>query len=141
VAWGQATEFAAQLPRGLDSQLGKQFEGGTELSEGQWQKVAIARAMMAAGPLVLVLDEPTSGLDATAEHDLFERYAEAATGAAAAVGAVTVLVSHRFSTVRLADRIVVIDGGRVAEQGSHHELMAQRGLYAELYGMQAEAYR
>jgi ATP-binding cassette subfamily B protein len=141
IAWGQATDLAAGLPRGLDSQLGKQFEGGTELSEGQWQKVAIARAMMAAGPLVLVLDEPTSGLDATAEHDLFERYAQAATQAAAAVGAVTVLVSHRFSTVRLADRIVVIDGGRVVEQGSHDELMEHRGLYAELYGLQASAYR
>ena len=139
--WGQASDLAIRLPLGLDSQLGRQFPEGTELSEGQWQKVAVARAMMGAAPLLLVLDEPTSGLDATAEHNLFERYADAATGAAAAVGAVTVLVSHRFSTVRLADTIVVVDQGRVVEQGSHDDLMARRGLYAELYSLQARAYR
>ena len=141
LAAGQAADLPGTLPAGLDSQLGKQFAGGTELSEGQWQKVAISRAMMGETPLVLVLDEPTSGLDADAEHALFERYAAAAAGAASAVGAVTVLVSHRFSTVRLADRIVVIDRGRVAEQGSHDELVAAGGLYAELYGLQARAYR
>jgi len=96
---------------------------------------------MEEAPLLLVLDEPTSGLDADAEHALFERYASAAAGASRAVGAVTVLISHRFSTVRLADHIVVLDGGRVVEQGAHAQLLAAGGLYAELYGLQARAYR
>ncbi len=96
---------------------------------------------MAHAPLLLVLDEPTSGLDAEAEHALFERCAGAAAEAAGRVGAITVLISHRFSTVRLADHIVVLDGGRVREQGTHEELAAAGGLYAELYGIQARAYR
>lgn len=104
-------------------------------------EVAIARAMMTPTPLLLVLDEPTSGLDADAEHALLERYAAAAAGAAREVGAVTILISHQFSTVRLADHIVVMDGGRVVEDGSHDDLMAAAGLYAELYGLQARAYR
>ena len=141
LARGQATDLAAALPDGVDGLLGKEFEGGTDLSEGQWQKVAISRALMLDAPLLLVLDEPSSGLDADAEHALFEHYASAASQAARAVGAVTVLVSHRFSTVRLADLIVVVDGGRVREHGTHDELIASGGLYAELYGIQARAYR
>ena len=129
------------LPGGFDALLGKEFEGGTDLSEGQWQKVAISRALMDETPLVLILDEPTSGLDADAEHALFEHYASAASRAGRDTGAVTVLISHRFSTVRLADLIVVVDGGRVREHGSHDELIAAGGLYAELYGIQAQAYR
>lgn len=96
---------------------------------------------MLEAPLLLVLDEPTSGLDTEAEHALFDHYASAASRAPRAVGAVTVLVSHRFFTVRLADLIVVVDGGRICEQGSHEQVMAAKGLYAELYGLQAQAYR
>jgi len=91
-------------------------------------------------PLLLVLDEPTSALDASAEHELFERYAESARAVAAATGGIAIFVSHRFSTVRMADRIIVVAGGRVAEQGTHQELIAHRGMYAELYGLQAAAY-
>ncbi len=137
----QSGDLVSRLPAGLEAPLGMELGDGTELSEGQWQRVAIARSMMPKAPLLLVLDEPTSGLDADAEHGLFERYAAVATEAATTVGAITVLISHRFSTVRLADHIVVLDGGRVREQGSHEELIAAQGLYAELYGIQARAYR
>src|SRR4029450_7478267 len=109
-----------------------------EVSFGQWQKIALARGFMRTKPLLLVLDEPTAALDAETEHALFERYAAAARGGA---GGITVLVSHRFSTVRMADLIVVLDGARVAQVGSHQELMAKGGPYAELYGIQAAAYR
>jgi len=136
-----ASDVSAGLPSGLGTQLGKSFEEGHELSGGQWQKLALARAMMREQPLLLVLDEPTAALDAETEHALFERYAGAAKVVAAQTGAITVLVSHRFSTVRMADLILVIDGGRLVEVGSHSELVRHGGLYAELYELQARGYR
>lgn len=131
------------LPDGMHTLLTRQYERGAELSGGQWQRVAIARALYAvdAGARVLVLDEPTAALDAEAEHALFERYASNARLIGRQTGAITVLVSHRFSTVRMADRIVVVDDGRIAETGSHDELMAKGGLYAGLYAVQAHAFR
>ena len=134
-------KVGAELPVGLEQQLGQQWLGGVDLSEGQWQKVAMARAMMRNTPLLLLLDEPTSGLDANAEHALFELFARAAAEAAASAGAIALFVSHRFSTVRMADHIVVLAGGRVVEQGDHTSLMAAGGLYRELYDIQARAYR
>ena len=136
-----AAELPDDLPAGLATQLGREFDGGTDLSLGQWQKVALARAMMRLAPLLLLLDEPTASLDAPTEHGLFERFAAAARDAAAVSGAITILVSHRFSTVRMADLILVISGGRITEAGSHVELMRRDGLYAELYELQAAAYR
>jgi ATP-binding cassette subfamily B protein len=136
-----ATDVVATLPHDLETQLGRTFDGGAELSIGQWQKLALGRAMMRETPLLLVLDEPTAALDAPTEHALFERYAGAAQRAAAAFGGITLLVSHRFSTVRMADLIVVLDQGRVVASGTHDDLMAQGGLYAELYTLQARAYR
>jgi ATP-binding cassette subfamily B protein len=134
-----ASDVVARLPSGLATQLGRTWPGGVEVSFGQWQKIALARGFMRDRPLLLVLDEPTAALDAETEHALFERYAAAAR-ASSSVG-LTILVSHRFSTVRMADRIVVLDGARVVQVGSHTELMGQRGPYAELYGIQAAAYR
>jgi ATP-binding cassette subfamily B protein len=134
-------DVVAGLADGLETQLGRSFEGGQELSGGQWQKLALGRAMMRSHPLLLVLDEPTAALDADTEHALFERYAGAARAVAAERGGITVLVSHRFSTVRMADLIVVIGGGAVVEVGTHEALMAGRGVYAELYELQARAYR
>jgi ATP-binding cassette subfamily B protein len=136
-----ASDVPLGLAAGLDTQVGKSFEGGVELSGGQWQKLALARAMMREKPLVLLLDEPTAALDAETEHALFERYAGAARATAHATGAITLLVSHRFSTVRMADLILVIDQGHLAEAGSHDQLVAAGGLYAELYELQASAYR
>jgi ATP-binding cassette subfamily B protein len=135
-----AADVVAGLPAGLETQLGPTWSGGVELSIGQWQKLALARGFMRERPLVCILDEPTAALDAETEHALFERFAAEAR-AASDDGRVTVLVSHRFSTVRMADLIVVIDGSRVVEAGSHDELITSGGLYAELYGMQASAYR
>jgi ATP-binding cassette, subfamily B, bacterial len=135
------SDVPVKLPEGWDTPIGKSFEGGAELSGGQWQKLALGRAMMRRSPLLLILDEPTSALDAHTEHALFERYAEAASETARATGAITVLVSHRFSTVRMADLIVVVNEGGVVEHGTHAELMAKPGLYSELFELQARAYR
>ena len=146
VAVGAAVERAAaadvveRLPDGLETELGKTFTDGQELSGGQWQKLALARAMMRERPLLLILDEPTSSLDAHAEHELFDRYAQSARAVARATGGIAVFVSHRFSTVRMADLIVVVEGGRVVEQGTHAELVALGGTYAELFALQAAAY-
>ena len=135
-----ARELVERLPEGLETQLGKSHTDGAELSGGQWQKVALARAMMRTKPLLLILDEPTAALDAHAEHVLFERYAESAKAVARATGGIAIFVSHRFSTVRMADRIVVIDAGRIVEDGSHDDLVARGGVYAELFALQAAAY-
>jgi len=138
VARAGATEVISQLSAGLDTQLGPTWPSGVEVSFGQWQRVALARGFMRDHPIVLVLDEPTAALDAETEHALFERYADAA---ATTAGRLTILVSHRFSTVRMASLIVVLQGARVTEVGSHNELMAHGRQYAELYGIQAAAYR
>ncbi|GAA1980533.1 ABC transporter ATP-binding protein [Catenulispora subtropica] len=134
-----ATQLVADLPDGPETQLGTLF-GGVDLSGGQWQRLALARGMMRTAPLLLILDEPTAALDPQAEHDLFENFARHARAAAARTGAVTVLVSHRFSTVSMADHVIVIADGRVAESGSHRDLLASGGRYAELYATQARAY-
>jgi ATP-binding cassette subfamily B protein len=144
-----AEDLVSALPAGLDTQLGPTWPEGVEVSFGQWQKLALARGFMRDGPLLLVLDEPTAALDAETEHALFERYADAARQRAdgrdgregAAEGRITILVSHRFSTVRMADLIVVLDGARVVEVGTHEDLVAAGGTYASLYGIQAAAYR
>jgi ATP-binding cassette, subfamily B, bacterial len=136
-----ASQLVATLPRGLDTQLGREFDGGVELSIGQWQKVALGRSMMRQTPLLLVLDEPTASLDAPTEHELFERFTGAARRAAQVSGAITILISHRFSTVRMADLILVVANGRIAEQGDHAALIRAGGLYAQLYELQARAYR
>jgi ATP-binding cassette subfamily B protein len=137
-----ASDVIARLASGLETQLGPTWPGGAELSFGQWQKLALARGFMREQPLLLVLDEPTAALDAETEHALFERYAaEAHSAGARDTGRVTILVSHRFSTVRMADLILVLDGARLVEVGTHSELMARSGQYAELYSIQAAAYR
>jgi ATP-binding cassette subfamily B protein len=135
-----AEDVVQRLPAGLETQLGPTWPGGVDVSFGQWQKVALARGFMRDRPLVLVLDEPTAALDAETEHALFERYADRArtTGDD---GRITILVSHRFSTVRMADLIVVLDGARVVEMGTHDALMTNGGQYSQLYGIQAAAYR
>jgi ATP-binding cassette subfamily B protein len=137
-----AGDVVTRLTAGLETQLGPTWPGGVELSFGQWQKLALARGFMREEPLLLILDEPTAALDAETEHALFERYAAAARGSAEKQnGRITILVSHRFSTVRMADLIIVLDGARLVEVGTHEELMARKGHYAELYGIQAAAYR
>ena len=129
------------LAAGLDTQLGPTWDGGVDVSFGQWQQLALSRGFMREEPLLLVLDEPTAALDTETEHALFERFADAARADVATNGRVTILVSHRFSTVRMADLIVVLDGARVVEIGTHEELIARAGQYADLYAIQAAAYR
>jgi len=129
-----ADEFIGGLPRGYDTMLGKMFEGGEDLSVGQWQRIAVARAFFRDAPFV-ILDEPTAALDARAEHALFESIRTLF------AGRTVLLISHRFSSVLSADRIFVLDEGRLVEEGTHAELMSARGLYSELFLLQAEAYR
>jgi len=123
-----------KLPRGYEQILGSRFEGSVDLSGGEWQKIALARAYLRDAQL-LILDEPTAALDARAEHEVFERFAELTRGK------MSVLISHRFSTVRMADRILVLDNGKIAEQGPHHELLKNGGRYAEMFELQASNYR
>jgi len=133
-ARGLAAPVIERLPEGYAQPLGKRFAGGLDLSGGEWQKVALSRAYMREAE-ILILDEPTAALDAQAEHDVFARFRELSAGRTA------VLISHRFSTVRMADRILVLEGGRLLEEGSHAALMARGGRYAELFTLQAEGYR
>ena len=114
--------------------LGRRFEGGIDVSGGEWQKLALARAYLRDAQL-LILDEPTASLDARSEHEVFERFAELTEGKMA------LLISHRFSTVRMADRILVLENGIITEEGDHEELIAQRGRYSEMFELQAASYR
>jgi len=132
---GRAAEFIDRLPGGYHTQLGKWFRYGQELSGGQWQKIALARAFMRTQADVLVLDEPTASMDARAEAEIFEHFRSLARER------ITILISHRFSTVRMADQIAVLDQGRIIERGSHEELMALGGHYAHLFALQARGYR
>lgn len=141
LARAHAGDVVSTLPSGLETQLGRTFSHGVDLSHGQWQKLALSRAFMRDEPLLLILDEPTASLDAAAEQALFERYAARATSLGGLTGAITLLVSHRFSTVRMADLIVVIQDGTIAQQGTHDDLLRAGGLYADLYRLQASAYK
>ena len=134
-AQGGAEPVIARLPQGYETTLGRMFSGGVDLSGGEWQKIALARGFMREGAQLLVLDEPTAALDAQAEYEIYERFRELTRGKT------TLLISHRFSTVKMADHIVVLEHGRVIEQGSHEALTAAGGTYARLYDMQARRYR
>jgi len=129
------------VPGGLTGYVGHSYTDGTALSGGQWQTVGLARTLMRHHPLLLIFDEPAAALDASAEHHLFERYASSAGQTGREDGGITVLISHRFSTVGMADLIAVLDHGQLTEYGTHHELMTTGGLYAELFTLQARAYR
>jgi ATP-binding cassette, subfamily B, bacterial len=132
---GRASEFIETLPTGYQTQLGKWFKNGRELSGGQWQKIALSRAFMRTRADILVLDEPTAAMDAQAEAEVFQHFRQLARER------ITILISHRFSTVRMADQIAVLDRGRIVEQGSHEELMKLNGSYAHLFTLQARGYR
>lgn len=134
-AKGMAEEFIESMPDGYETQLGRWFKDGRELSGGQWQKVALARAFMRENADILVLDEPTAAMDAQAEADIFEHFRQLA------ADKISILISHRFSTVRMADHIVVMDGGEIIEQGDHASLLQQGGRYAHLFNLQARGYQ
>jgi ATP-binding cassette subfamily B protein len=134
-AKGRATDFIERMPAGYRTQLGKWFANGQELSGGQWQKIALSRAFMRTQADVLVLDEPTAAMDARAEAEIFEHFRSLSKGR------ITILISHRFSTVRMADQIAVLERGRIIERGSHEVLMAANGHYAQLFSLQARGYR
>jgi ATP-binding cassette subfamily B protein len=132
---GQAAAFIESLSEGYATQLGRWFNNGQELSGGQWQRIALARAFMRTEAEILVLDEPTSSMDAETETQIFEHFRSLTRDK------IVILISHRFSTVRQADMIVVLDEGEIVEQGTHGELMARQGRYAALFELQARAYR
>ena len=130
-----ATSFIEKMDKAYETQLGRWFEGGRELSGGQWQKIALSRAFMRAGADILVRDEPTAAMDAEAESKIFDHFREATDQQMA------ILISHRFSTVRMADQIVVLKDGRLVEQGTHEQLMELDGNYAHLFRIQAAGYQ
>ena len=130
-----ADEVVAELPEGMDTMLGRWFDKGHELSGGQWQKIALSRAFMRMKADILVLDEPTASMDAAAEVAIFDRFRERTKDQ------IAIVISHRFSTVRMADRIVVLHGGKVVEEGSHESLMQHGGRYAHLFTLQAKGYQ
>jgi ATP-binding cassette subfamily B protein/ATP-binding cassette subfamily C protein len=134
-AEGMAAPFIERLDRGYATQLGRWFAGGQELSGGQWQKIALSRAYMRRDADILILDEPTSALDPAAEAAVFEHFSQHTQDR------MTLLISHRFSSVRNADHIIVLDQGKVLERGDHEHLLAQGGRYAQLFDLQARGYR